>query len=80
MIAKTITYSSLTLKKTFFLISFLSLIAVNSFSQTITINKKNKSLKEIINSIEEQTSYRVLFNAKKVNSAAVISLEAINLS
>jgi TonB-linked SusC/RagA family outer membrane protein len=80
MISKTITYSSLTLKKTFFLISFLSLIAVNSFSQTITINKKNKSLKEIINSIEEQTSYRVLFNAKKVNSAAVISLEAINLS
>ncbi|WP_170064473.1 SusC/RagA family TonB-linked outer membrane protein [Polaribacter glomeratus] len=54
------------------------LIVAHSFSQNITINKKNKPLKEIINSIEEQTSYRVLFNAKKVNNATNISLNVTN--
>ena len=80
MIEKTTTYTCLTLKKTLFLISFLCLIVANSFSQTITINKKEKALKDIISSIEQQTSYRVLFNAKKVNSSSNITLNVTNVS
>jgi TonB-linked SusC/RagA family outer membrane protein len=80
MIEKTTTYSSLIFKKTFLLVSLFVLIVANSFSQNVTINKRDKPLKEIISAIEQQTSYRVLFNAKKVNSSSTISLAVTNVS
>ena len=55
-------------------------MVANSFSQTVTINKKYKPLREVIKTLEKQTSYRVLFNTKKVNSSKIISIEVNNVS
>lgn len=68
------------MKKTFFLLCFLFLIVTNTFSQTVTINKKNKPLREIIETLEQQTTYRVLFNTNKVSSSKRVSVEVRNVS
>ena len=79
MMHKITIHSSLIKKKTFFLLSFLFLIVTSTFSQNVTINKKNKPLREIIKTLEEQTAYRVLFNTNKVSSSKRISIQVSNV-
>ena len=79
-IVEKIMLTSTKMKKTVFLIGFFVGIISNSFSQTVTINKIDKPLQEVITSIEEQTFYRVLFNTKKINTSEKITIDVKNIS
>jgi len=78
-IVEKIMHASVKMKNTIFLIDFFVCVISNSFSQTVSINKIDKPLQEVITSIEQQTSYRVLFNAKKINTSAKITIDVKNV-
>lgn len=61
---------------TFYLISCLQLMALNSFSQgKISINIEKAPLKTIISQIEEQTSYSFIYNNDIINDDEKFSLK-----
>ena len=69
------------LRKTLFFLAIL-LSAFKSFSQSqsITLHLKNEPIALIIKSIEEQSGFRVLYNARKIDANQKISIHIENAS
>jgi TonB-linked SusC/RagA family outer membrane protein len=54
-------------------------VSANGFSQTISFNGKNASLREVITAIKKQTDYAVIYNSDLLNEARPVSLNVTNL-
>jgi TonB-linked SusC/RagA family outer membrane protein len=64
----------------FFLAIFLSCFKGFSQNKSITLHIKNEPISLIIKSIEEQTDFRIIYNAKKINTDQKVSINATNAS
>ncbi|MHC0445002.1 SusC/RagA family TonB-linked outer membrane protein [Flavobacterium sp. 3-218] len=67
------------LRKTLFFLALL-ISGFKGFSQNklITIHVKNKPISSIIKSIEEQSDFRIIYNAKKVDTEQLADLDVDN--
>ncbi|MRX68510.1 TonB-linked outer membrane protein, SusC/RagA family [Flavobacterium resistens] len=67
------------LRKILFFLALL-ISGFKGFSQNklITIHAKNKSISLIIKSIEEQTDFRIIYNAKKIDAEQLTDLDVNN--
>ncbi len=64
----------------FFLGFLLSCFSAFSQNKNITIHVKNKSISFIIKSIEEQSDFRIIYNAKKIDTDQLADLDVNNVS
>jgi len=69
------------LRKILFFLGFL-LSCFSAFSQnkTITLHVKNKPISLIIKSIEQQTDYRIIYNARKIDAEQLADMNVDNAS
>jgi len=64
----------------FFLGFLLSCFSAFSQNKNITIHVKNKPISLIIKSIEEQSDFRIIYNAKKIDTDQLADLDVNNVS
>lgn len=64
----------------FFLGFLLSCFSAFSQNKNITIHVKNKPISFIIKSIEEQSDFRIIYNAKKIDTDQLADLDVNNVS
>jgi len=67
-------------KMLFFLAILISGFKGFSQNKLITINAKNKPISLIIKSIEEQSDFRIIYNAKKIDTDQLVDLEVKNVT
>lgn len=58
------------------LIIFTTLLPATGTAQTITLNSKRVSLKQVFAEIKKQTGYAVIYNAKVINENVMITVSA----
>jgi len=64
----------------FFLGFLLSCFSAFSQNKTITLHVKNKPISLIIKSIEEQTDFRIIYNARKIDTEQLADINVDNAS
>ena len=64
----------------FFLALLISSFKGFSQNKTITLNLKNKPISLIIKSIEEQTDFRIIYNARKIDTEQLTDINVTNAS
>ncbi|MBS7563892.1 TonB-dependent receptor [Mucilaginibacter sp. Bleaf8] len=62
----------------FFLIAALTQVSAKTYSQQVTLNEKNTSLKKLLSTIEKQTGYHFLYDKMDLAAAKAISIQMRN--
>lgn len=65
---------------TILIFAALSTVSASSYSQMITLHKKNISIGEVLRLIEKQTSYHFLYDRRDISRAGVINVDLGNVS
>ncbi len=55
-------------------------LSATSLSQTVTLKVKNQSLSRVLESIEKQTGYLIIYNDRYVNPGTLVTVDADNKS
>ena len=63
----------------FLIVAFLQ-VSAKTFSQQVTIHKKNVSIEQVLQLIEDQSSYHFLFKINDLSSSHNVDLELTNVS
>ncbi len=70
-----------TMKLATALLTFASLqLSATSYSQQVTLSKKNSSLNHVLHEIRQQSGYNVLYNSDLINSKGKIDVQLKNAS
>ena len=62
------------------ILATLSTVSANSYSQMVTLHKKNISVEEVMRLIEKQTNYHFLYDKRDILRAGVINVDVGNVS
>jgi len=65
-------------KKTFFLLTFASLVCTGAWSQKVTISGKGLSLEKVFEMIKAQTGYDFVYNQDDIDQAKKVDLQVKN--
>lgn len=65
---------------TILILAALSTVSASSYSQMITLHKKNISVGEVLRLIEKQTNYHFLYDRRDISRAGVINVDVGNVS
>ncbi|MFD1628429.1 TonB-dependent receptor [Pseudopedobacter beijingensis] len=70
----------LVMKIAFFilLMSFLS-VSASVYSQKVSLNVNNAKVKDVLNSLKQQTGYRFLYSTEIIEKSSLVSLEVNNI-
>lgn len=69
----------LTMKFTFlFILVSVMQVSASSFAQSINLNTDNSTLLEALQSIQQQSGYKLLYNTKMLKSAVTVSVSVTN--
>lgn len=65
---------------TILILAALSTVSASSYSQLVTLHKKNISIGEVMRLIEKQTNYHFLYDRRDIEKARLINVDVGNVS